>query len=170
MGNNLAKIIKDAREAKNISQRELARQTGIDNNTISQIEKGERKKPNSLSLQKLSQALDLDFGLLMLESGYTQEDINIIDPNNNSIYRRVLSEEDMLKEAEDKIKQINNLINSIKESKRTHSDPAYKNMSKEDIAFFDKQSDELIEANRLMLDIYKKKAKFLKTMISRKNN
>ena len=34
--------------------------------------------------------------------------------------------------------------------------------------FFDKQSDELIEANKLMLDIYKKKAKFLKMMINRK--
>lgn len=168
MENNLAKIIKNARESKNISQRELARQTGIDNNTISQIEKGERKKPNSLSLQKLSQALDLDFGLLMLESGYKEEDINIVNPNNNTIYKKALSEEDMLKEAEDNINQLNNLINRIKESKITHSDPAYKNMSKEDIDFFDKQSDELIEANNVMLKIYKEKAKFLKQMINRK--
>ena len=62
---------------KDISQRELSRRTGIDNNTISQIEKGERKKPNSLSLIKLSQELELDLDDLMNLSGYSKEDIDM---------------------------------------------------------------------------------------------
>ena len=74
---NLAEMIKNARENKKISQRELSRRTGIDNNTISQIEKGERKKPNSLSLIKLSQALDLSLETLMVASGYTEDEIDM---------------------------------------------------------------------------------------------
>ena len=37
----LASVVKEAREKLNISQRELSRITGIDNNTIAKIEKGE---------------------------------------------------------------------------------------------------------------------------------
>ena len=43
----LASVVKEAREKINISQRELSRITGIDNNTIAKIEKGERKKQKS---------------------------------------------------------------------------------------------------------------------------
>ena len=38
---------------KGISQRELSRQTGIDNNTIAKIENVSRKKSNALSLKEL---------------------------------------------------------------------------------------------------------------------
>lgn len=38
---------------KGISQRELSRQTGIDNNTIAKIENVSRKKSNALSLNEL---------------------------------------------------------------------------------------------------------------------
>ena len=55
----LASVVKEARKNINISQRELSRITGIDNNTIAKIEKGERKKPNVLSLKKLSFVLNL---------------------------------------------------------------------------------------------------------------
>lgn len=37
------------REKLGISQRELSRQTGVDNNTIAKLEKGMRKKPNTLT-------------------------------------------------------------------------------------------------------------------------
>ena len=55
----LASLVKEAREKIGISQRELSRRTGIDNNTLAKIEKGERKKPNVLSLRKLALVLDL---------------------------------------------------------------------------------------------------------------
>lgn len=39
----LANVVKEVRKRINISQRELSRITGIDNNTIAKIEKGKRK-------------------------------------------------------------------------------------------------------------------------------
>ena len=74
---SLATLVKEARLNKKISQRELTRRTGVDNNTISKIEKGERKKPNILILKKLSLELELDFEKLMKLSGYTTDEIAI---------------------------------------------------------------------------------------------
>ena len=73
----LATLVKEARLNKKISQRELTRRTGVDNNTISKIEKGERKKPNILILKKLALELELDFEKLMELSGYTTDEIAI---------------------------------------------------------------------------------------------
>ena len=76
---SLATLVKEARLNKKISQRELTRRTGVNNNTISKIEKGERKKPNILILKKLSLELELelDFEKLMKLSGYTTDEIAI---------------------------------------------------------------------------------------------
>lgn len=75
--NNLAVIVKNAREKINISQRELSRRSGVDNNTISKIEKGVRKKPNVISLIKLSDVLDIDIGKLLKASGYSKNEIQV---------------------------------------------------------------------------------------------
>ena len=74
---SLATLVREARLNKKISQRELTRRTGVDNNTISKIEKGERKKPNILILKKLALELELDFEKLMELSGYTTDEIAI---------------------------------------------------------------------------------------------
>lgn len=74
---SLATLVKEARLNKKISQRELTRRTGVDNNTISKIEKGERKKPNILILKKLAIELELDFEKMMELSGYTTDEISI---------------------------------------------------------------------------------------------
>lgn len=71
----LASVVKAAREKIDISQRELSRITGIDNNTIAKIEKGERKKPNVLSLKKLSSVLNLSLEDLMELCDYSKEEI-----------------------------------------------------------------------------------------------
>lgn len=71
----LASVVKEAREKIGISQRELSRITGIDNNTIAKIEKGERKKPNVLSLKKLSSVLNLSLEDLMELCDYSKEEI-----------------------------------------------------------------------------------------------
>lgn len=71
----LASVVKGAREKICISQRELSRITGIDNNTIAKIEKGERKKPNVLSLKKLSSVLNLSLEDLMELCDYSKEEI-----------------------------------------------------------------------------------------------
>lgn len=77
INNNLAAIIKTARETLKISQRELSRRSGVDNNTISKIEKGIRKKPNVISLIKLSEVLDIDIGKLLKASGYSKNEIQV---------------------------------------------------------------------------------------------
>ena len=74
----LASLVKEAREKLGISQRELSRRTGIDNNTLAKIEKGERKKPNVLSLRKLALILDLPLDELMKLSNYDENEFNII--------------------------------------------------------------------------------------------
>ena len=82
----LSEIIKNARIKKGISQRELSRQTGIDNNTIAKIENGSRKKPNALSLKKLAFVLNLELSELLVLSGYTKTDIDLIlEKNLNEI-------------------------------------------------------------------------------------
>ena len=81
----LSSVVKSAREKLGISQRELSRRTGIDNNTLAKIEKGERKKPNVLSLRKLSVVLKIEFENLLKLSDYSEEDIVAItsDSYNN---------------------------------------------------------------------------------------
>lgn len=80
----LASVVKEAREKIDISQRELSRITGIDNNTIAKIEKGERKKPNVLSLKKLSSVLNLSLEDLMELCEYSKEEIEATVNNSYS--------------------------------------------------------------------------------------
>ncbi len=87
----LASVVKEAREKINISQRELSRITGIDNNTIAKIEKGERKKPNVLSLKKLSSVLNLSLKMLMELCEYSKEEID--STINNSYSSMVIKPE-----------------------------------------------------------------------------
>ena len=87
----LASVVKGAREKINISQRELSRITGIDNNTIAKIEKGERKKPNVLSLKKLSSVLNLSLEMLMELCEYSKEEID--STVNNSYISMVIKPE-----------------------------------------------------------------------------
>ena len=87
----LACVVKEAREKIEISQRELSRITGIDNNTIAKIEKGERKKPNVLSLKKLSSVLNLSLEMLMELCEYSREEID--STVNNSYSSMVIKPE-----------------------------------------------------------------------------
>ena len=80
----LASVVKAAREKIDISQRELSRITGIDNNTIAKIEKGERKKPNVLSLKKLSSVLNISLEDLMELCEYSKEEIEATVNNSYS--------------------------------------------------------------------------------------
>lgn len=170
MGNKLAELIKNAREAKNISQRELSRQTGIDNNTISQIEKGERKKPNSLSLIKLSKALDLSLEALMEASGYNADDIEMtysMTPSFQLGKKRILDAKDMLADIESKIANLESTIEMIKKSIENHDAPVYKDMSKKDIDFFDNQSKQILSINNELLKVYKEQAEYLKHIVNK---
>lgn len=86
----LAEAVSSKRKSIGITQRELSRRTNIDNNTIAKIEKGERKKPNVLSIKKLSFALDIDSNILLKLAGYNKEEIEIAndDVGINAFQRR----------------------------------------------------------------------------------
>lgn len=164
--NKLAELVKTSREKLGISQRELSRRTGIDNNSISQIEKGERRKPNSLSLVKLSKVLNIDLDELMNASGYTEEDINFTrnlnDEDNKHVIKYVPTIDDLIADTENNIKEVKDLIHSIENSMKNHNDEAYKNMSSEDIVNADKISQSMIDMNKEILHIYEDKLKSLK--------
>jgi transcriptional regulator with XRE-family HTH domain len=76
--NNLASVIKHTREIRNISQRELARRTKLDNAEISRIEKGKRLKPGFFVLKALSDELEIDLNYLMILSDYDKEEIDYL--------------------------------------------------------------------------------------------
>ena len=75
----LADVIKEARENKNISQRELARQINVDNSAIAKIEKGLILKPTEFVSMKIAKSLDLDILNLLKLAGYDEKDINIFN-------------------------------------------------------------------------------------------
>lgn len=75
MNSELSKLIKEERIKKELSQRELARIVGIDNATISRIEKGTIKRPTIEVLSSLSCVLDIDFHKLIEMCDYNINDL-----------------------------------------------------------------------------------------------
>lgn len=71
----IIKIIKDRREELGISQRELARLTGIDNSTLSRYENLQREFPIN-DLPKFAQALKLNIEYLL---GTTKEKFDMVN-------------------------------------------------------------------------------------------
>lgn len=65
----LAVNLKRLREERKMTQRELARLSGIDNSTISLLEAGRRPNPTIEVLNSLSIGLDIDFFELLEELG-----------------------------------------------------------------------------------------------------
>lgn len=134
----LAEAISTSRKKLGITQRELSRRTNIDNNTIAKIEKGERKKPNVLSLKKLAFALDIDSDKLLKLAGYTKEEIKIAndDASVNAFQRRddkkivLLSE--VLVEAEKK-NEAYNIVMELIDNYDLSTLKVMKNKSKKEI-------------------------------------
>ena len=54
-----AKLVKDARIAKGLTQTELAKKTGVHSNTIAKIEQG-IQQPSYPTIKKLSKELDIN--------------------------------------------------------------------------------------------------------------
>lgn len=71
--NLLGRIIRSRRLSLNISQRELAAKMHCDVKTISEIEKGIRKKPRIETLEKLSDELFIELNDLLDYAGYDDE-------------------------------------------------------------------------------------------------
>jgi transcriptional regulator with XRE-family HTH domain len=65
--------LKQLRNEKKISQRELAEMSGISNAEISRIETGERKKPSHLTLKAIAPFLGIAYEELLRQAGFIEE-------------------------------------------------------------------------------------------------
>ena len=76
---SFGQYISELRQKKSISQRELANLSGLTNSTISRIE-SDLVKPDFATLEKLSQALDVNKEILSTKCGYSEipEDFIVI--------------------------------------------------------------------------------------------
>jgi len=67
---SLGDYIRSLREAKGLSQRELAEKSGLSNAEISRMESGERKKPSITTIRAVSPHLGIGYTDLLLQAGY----------------------------------------------------------------------------------------------------
>ena len=164
----LASVVKSAREKLGISQRELSRRTGIDNNTVAKIEKGERKKPNVLSLRKISFLLKLDLEELLKLSGYNEQDIEVSLNQNSFIISSgnapLIAIEDMINRNKDEVIARNILkelgpkidyneidfINKMNSKDRNKSIKIFKNFLKDNDKEIKKLSDQIEEELKIL--------------------
>ena len=70
--NELKNIVENARIAKGISQRELAKLSGIGRSTLNDIINGKIKKVDVDSLKKIAETLDLSLTNLLKVAGYDE--------------------------------------------------------------------------------------------------
>jgi transcriptional regulator with XRE-family HTH domain len=63
-------LIKELREGKKLSLREMEDKSGISNAYISQVENGQIKRPSPNFLHKMSEVLDYPYELLMERAGH----------------------------------------------------------------------------------------------------
>lgn len=78
MESTLAKLVKEAREKLNLSQRELAEKSNVDYSYIAKIENGTRKKPSLDILYNLSKNLGISFFNLVESASYSKKEINAL--------------------------------------------------------------------------------------------
>lgn len=74
MTTNFGEFLKDKRNSKGYTINQLSLYTGISAAQLSRIENGKRKAPKVENLRKLSDALDVPFGIFMDAAGYSQDD------------------------------------------------------------------------------------------------
>ena len=65
-------LIEDARIKKGISQRELAKQTGISRSTLNDLINGKIKKADIDDLRKIAETLDMSLQKLVKAAGYDE--------------------------------------------------------------------------------------------------
>lgn len=69
----LGDVLRRARKHRNYSLRQVEERTGVLNAHLSQIERGQIKRPDPALLWRLSELYSLDFGLLAAWAGYSAE-------------------------------------------------------------------------------------------------
>lgn len=69
----MSNMLKRIRLLKQMSQRELSTLSGVSNAELSRIETGERANPSPILLQRIADALEINYLDLYLEYGYIKE-------------------------------------------------------------------------------------------------
>jgi HTH-type transcriptional regulator, competence development regulator len=70
---NFGEYIRNLRNEKKLSQRELAEKAGISNAEISRLESGDRKKPSPITLKAIAPFLEISYQELLKQAGYIEE-------------------------------------------------------------------------------------------------
>ena len=92
----IGEVIAEAREQKNLSQRQLAKLAGINSSGLSKIEAGERD-PSPKILRKISKHIDVNYNDLMYKMGLGIE-VSPLNPFIKDYYSNLKGNE--LNEAE----------------------------------------------------------------------
>ena len=126
----VGEIIKQARESKGYSQRQLGLYTGISNTEISKIESGQRQNPAPEILKKIAPQIGVTYMELMKAAGYlndtTKENLQV---NESSIEYRGGNQDKIAKALKDnpELLEVWNDINSKEDLrelfKQTHDLP-----------------------------------------------
>lgn len=166
---SLATIIKEARENIGISQRELARQIGVGNNTIARLENGERKTTNALTLRKISFALHLDYLELLKMAGFSEQDISFAMQDNSNIVMtskddKVYSIDEMIELDKQMLAKAEEHISILKDTLDNRDNPNYKNLDPDNVKFMDQQDEELLNFYLQIKSIYLNRIKHFEDM------
>jgi transcriptional regulator with XRE-family HTH domain len=73
MENSVGKILKEARELRRLSLREVEIQSGVSNAYLSQLENDKIKKPSANTLYKLAELFNINFDDLMVAAGIVEK-------------------------------------------------------------------------------------------------
>lgn len=155
--NELGNIIKEARDKRGLTQRELGEYINFNYSEICRIENGKRKKPNNLILQAIANELDLSAIDLLKLAGYSDFEINMLNTKSTKDYEDQLEEYrvfyfNVLADIEERRKRtrsnrglISELIYDIENNKDTSKEEIVKRLkeimelSKDNLLKFDRE-------------------------------
>ena len=83
----IGEIIAEAREKKDLSQRQLAKLAGVNSSGLSKIEAGERD-PSPKILRKISKYINVNYSDLMYKMGYGIE-VSTLNPFIKDYYEKI---------------------------------------------------------------------------------
>lgn len=102
MVERLSKELKDLRETKKLSLREVEKRTGISNAYLSQLERGDAENPTPQKLQKLASCYGVPYVDLMKAAGYLKES-GRVGPTDLSSYQIALMGADLTKAEQEQV-------------------------------------------------------------------
>jgi len=104
--NTFGQTIRKLRKEKQLTQKEVAKEVGIDVTYLSKIENGKLDPPAHDKIEKLAKILDVDSDFLITEAGKVPEDItNMIPKNSSKIPKLLRSGKDLSDEDWDRVQE-----------------------------------------------------------------